>query len=151
MRVKLFLFLLFTAFLSAQLHAHGGRLNSSGCHNDKKNGGYHCHRSSSSNYSKNASKSYSKSDTKKSEALPDATPKNAASSLPLAFNRDVYTAQIYLQILGYDLGQPDGIMGAKTRKAIEEFQSRYFQQVSGAVSKQLIMSLKSKVEEKVNN
>ena len=25
--------------------AHGGRLNAQGCHNDRKNGGYHCHRS----------------------------------------------------------------------------------------------------------
>lgn len=25
--------------------AHGGRLNSSGCHNDRKNYDYHCHRS----------------------------------------------------------------------------------------------------------
>ncbi len=27
--------------------SHGGRLNSQGCHNDRKNGGYHCHRASS--------------------------------------------------------------------------------------------------------
>ena len=25
--------------------AHGGRLDSKGCHHDRKNGGYHCHRS----------------------------------------------------------------------------------------------------------
>lgn len=24
--------------------AHGGGLNAEGCHNDRKNGGYHCHR-----------------------------------------------------------------------------------------------------------
>lgn len=28
--------------------AHGGRLDSKGCHHDRKNGGYHCHRSSAS-------------------------------------------------------------------------------------------------------
>lgn len=28
--------------------AHGGGLNKEGCHNDRKNGGYHCHRASSS-------------------------------------------------------------------------------------------------------
>ena len=27
--------------------AHGGGLNSEGCHNDRKNGGYHCHQGSS--------------------------------------------------------------------------------------------------------
>ena len=26
--------------------AHGGGLNAEGCHNDRKNGGYHCHRGS---------------------------------------------------------------------------------------------------------
>ena len=35
-------------FLSNGLLAHGGGLNKDGCHNDRKNGGYHCHRSSSS-------------------------------------------------------------------------------------------------------
>ena len=25
-------------------HAHSGGLNAEGCHNDRKNGGYHCHR-----------------------------------------------------------------------------------------------------------
>ena len=28
-------------------HAHPGGLNKEGCHNDRKNGGYHCHRGSS--------------------------------------------------------------------------------------------------------
>ncbi|MBJ7442230.1 MAG: excalibur calcium-binding domain-containing protein [Sphingopyxis sp.] len=27
--------------------SHGGGLNAQGCHNDRKNGGYHCHRSPS--------------------------------------------------------------------------------------------------------
>lgn len=28
--------------------AHNGRLNSEGCHNDRKEGTYHCHRAASS-------------------------------------------------------------------------------------------------------
>ena len=28
-------------------YAHGGGLNAEGCHNDRKSGGYHCHRGSS--------------------------------------------------------------------------------------------------------
>jgi hypothetical protein len=27
------------------VNAHGGRTNADGCHNDRKNGGYHCHNS----------------------------------------------------------------------------------------------------------
>ena len=33
-------------FLGAPALGHGGGLNAEGCHNDRKNGGYHCHRSS---------------------------------------------------------------------------------------------------------
>lgn len=155
MRAKLCFFLFSTIFLSAQLHAHGGGLNSSGCHNDRKNGGYHCHRSSSSSssssYSNNASKSYSKNNTKKSETLPSTIQKSAVPYSPLVFNRDVYTTQIYLQLLGYNVGQPDGLMGTKTRKAIEEFQSRYYQPVNGSVSKQLVIYLKNKIQQRLNN
>jgi hypothetical protein len=37
---------LFGAFIlvSETASAHGGGLNAEGCHNDRKNGGYHCHR-----------------------------------------------------------------------------------------------------------
>jgi hypothetical protein len=31
--------------LPSVVAAHGGGLNAEGCHNDRKNGGYHCHRS----------------------------------------------------------------------------------------------------------
>lgn len=31
-------------FCAQTAAAHGGRLNAQGCHNDRKNGGYHCHR-----------------------------------------------------------------------------------------------------------
>lgn len=30
-----------------QVSAHGGGLNAEGCHNDRQNGGYHCHRAPS--------------------------------------------------------------------------------------------------------
>jgi hypothetical protein len=36
--------LLLLIALSSGAHAHGGGLDASGCHNDRKNGGYHCHR-----------------------------------------------------------------------------------------------------------
>jgi hypothetical protein len=37
---------LFAAFLvsASAAAAHSGGLNAAGCHNDRKNGGYHCHR-----------------------------------------------------------------------------------------------------------
>lgn len=33
-------------FLSVDSFAHGGELNAEGCHNNRKTGDYHCHRSS---------------------------------------------------------------------------------------------------------
>lgn len=32
------------SFFAPSASAHSGGLNSEGCHNDRKNGGYHCHR-----------------------------------------------------------------------------------------------------------
>ena len=34
-----------TLLISGNLAAHSGRTDSSGCHNDRRNGTYHCHRS----------------------------------------------------------------------------------------------------------
>lgn len=43
-----YLFLFFTTiFLALSSFAHSGGTNSSGCHNDYINGGYHCHKSQS--------------------------------------------------------------------------------------------------------
>ena len=39
---------LFGAFGESAVRAHGGRLNASGCHNNKKLGTYHCHQSAPS-------------------------------------------------------------------------------------------------------
>lgn len=35
-----------TLSLSTVTYSHGGGLNASGCHNERRTGGYHCHRSS---------------------------------------------------------------------------------------------------------
>ncbi|WP_242915642.1 MULTISPECIES: excalibur calcium-binding domain-containing protein [Brevundimonas] len=39
------------AGLATPALAHSGGLNSEGCHNDRRNGGYHCHRSGGGNRS----------------------------------------------------------------------------------------------------
>lgn len=44
-RAAFYAWLLLSPFSLA--HAHPGSLNKEGCHNDRKNGGYHCHRSAS--------------------------------------------------------------------------------------------------------
>ena len=44
--------LLVGAFRESAVRAHGGRLNASGCHNNKKLGTYHCHQSAPSQQQK---------------------------------------------------------------------------------------------------
>lgn len=36
--------LVMLAAIAGTVRAHGGGLNAEGCHNDRRNGGYHCHR-----------------------------------------------------------------------------------------------------------
>ena len=45
-----------TAVNSENLIVHGGRMNSEGCHNDKKNDNYHCDRSNRGENSNNSKK-----------------------------------------------------------------------------------------------
>ena len=37
-------FVFVLTLISTSAFAHSGRTNSSGCHHDRKNGGYHCHK-----------------------------------------------------------------------------------------------------------
>ena len=43
-RTRLFLLACSIVVFSTLAHAHGGGLDSLGCHHDRKHGGYHCHR-----------------------------------------------------------------------------------------------------------
>jgi hypothetical protein len=59
--------------VSTNSWAHGGRLNSEGCHNDTKSGTYHCHRSSTKSKASNSaiSASYNRDNWKfRSSASP---------------------------------------------------------------------------------
>lgn len=47
--MKLFIFLSLS-IISLSSAAHSGRTNSEGCHNDRKNGGYHCHGTKTKSY-----------------------------------------------------------------------------------------------------
>lgn len=42
--MKKFIVIALLSMCSASVFAHGGGLNSSGCHTDHKTGDYHCHR-----------------------------------------------------------------------------------------------------------
>lgn len=122
---------LLSFFLSELALAHSGRTNASGCHNNRKTGGYHCHGGSSSNSFKSytPSKSYS-----------SLSKKTASTSSYL-----VLQTQKYLNALGYDAGSEDGIMGKKTREAIRRFQRKIYEDVDGKASYSLLKKLKRAV------
>lgn len=44
MKLLSFSVFMFLAISAGSAFAHGGGLDSYGCHNDRKHGGYHCHR-----------------------------------------------------------------------------------------------------------
>jgi len=55
----------------------------------------------------------------------------------------VILAQGYLTKLGFDLGPADGILGTKTRQAIEKFQQQHQLPISGNVNTKLVGKLKA--------
>ena len=58
MKLKLFVSISLAFFIQST-NAHGGGLDSSGCHHDRKRGGYHCHRSSYTPPPSSSSRAYS--------------------------------------------------------------------------------------------
>ena len=112
--------------------AHGGGLNSEGCHNDRKRGTYHCHRSS---YTPKSASSFSSS---RSSSF---TNYNKASNSAKYNNTKISSIQTLLKHNGYNVGAVDGKFGTKTRKAIESFQRDNRLIVTGLPTDQLILEL----------
>lgn len=66
--------------MTAPLRAHGGGLNSEGCHNNRKTGDYHCHRSGASRSSQSSSRSTKPSSGR---AFANCTAARAAGAAPV--------------------------------------------------------------------
>lgn len=56
----------------------------------------------------------------------------------------VRNIQLILQKNGYDVGNPDGVMGNKTRNAIADIQKAHGQEPTGEVNQQLVQLLLEK-------
>ena len=66
------------------------------------------------------------------------------ASAPIGENPEsIRKAQALLGKLGYDAGPADGIMGAKTKRAIAEFQQRVGLGINGEISRELIAELEA--------
>ena len=69
------------------------------------------------------------------------TPSQTASAAKSAEILKIRDAQTLLSDLGYEVGQPDGIAGAKTRDAVKSFESVNGLPETGEVTEELIRKL----------
>lgn len=128
MRTSLITLTVLSLFATNNAIGHGGRTNSAGCHNDNKNGGYHCHGTSSSS-------KYSSSPTSKPITGSNTLSGSISSEL-------VLQTQKYLNLIGYDAGTEDGVAGSKTKAAIKAFQNSINENADGIATYALLAKLK---------
>ena len=126
------------ALLPSLTFAHSGGKDKYGCHHDRKNGGYHCHNGGSGYQGQSAQTSINavNADPAKPQALttPSTNSHAKAKNAAVADSDLVFKIQSTLNQLGYAAGQPDGVLGKQTVKAIKHFQVDNDLVVDGKVS-----------------
>lgn len=131
------------AVFPTTLFAHGGGLDRNGCHTNRKTGDYHCHGGASPAPAPQPSSTRSA-----------AAPRSGAMTLlneSASSEGDARTltkaAQTLLTALGYS-PTVYGVLDARTRSAIESFQSLEGLEKDGKVSALLVLRLAQAVGEK---
>jgi hypothetical protein len=136
------LFLLSPAFAMA----HGGGLDKSGCHHDRKKGGYHCHNGGTPIQRFNESPNSVTTNSTKPQSLTWQPVSSQTREANLVAQKDlVLKIQSALNQLGYSTGEPDGILGKQTVKAIKHFQVDSDMAVDGKPSYLLLEILLGKL------
>lgn len=128
--------------------AHGGRTDKYGCHNDRKNGGYHCHNSGTipQTQSFRASNNSTTTNSTRPQSLTTQPANSQVRETNLAaYKKLVLETQSALNKLGYNAGNPDGVLGKQTIKAIQHFQVDNEMVVDGKVSYLLLEVLLGRV------
>ena len=134
--------------------AHGGGLNSEGCHNDRKRGGYHCHRQGYSPRYRGNVGPVPLLSTPQLVPQPHRQQKQSAQNIAPAQVTSaqlIYTVQVLLIELGYRPGKADGLIGASTQTAVKQYQSDTFRPVTGTVDGNLLVQLARSVHQKRTN
>jgi hypothetical protein len=131
-----------TAFFAPPAWSHGGGLDANGCHNDRKNGGYHCHRGNSNPATARPRRSQAYENPSSGSGAPESS--NARS---METKDKIELAEKLLFRLGYDVDEPDGIQDEKTTKAVLLFQQSMGLPESGIITFRLIDALVAKVAE----
>lgn len=145
-------------FLPDLAAAHGGGLDTYGCHRNKKAGGYHCHHgpykgmefSSKEEALRFFEGGSGASSSDQAPATPlytaPATPSQPSGSLDATADKlRIKSAQRMLKALGYYTGPVDGAMGAKTKTAVIAFQKVSGLPADGKVTDQLLDRLTAEV------
>lgn len=120
--------------------AHGGRTDANGGHKDSKNksglGSYHYHCGSHpAHLHTDGVCPYSSGSTATSSASQTASSDTGASDT--GTSDTIKQVQQALNDLGYDAGEADGVMGQKTKAAVEQFQKDNGLVVDGIIGKQV--------------
>jgi hypothetical protein len=110
--------------LAGSVYAHPGGLDASGCHNDRKNGGRHCH-------------------TPKADApAPRPAPVRAISAPPTSNTKTidvrVTIVQKILLKLDFDVEDSAGVVGTKTRDAVRLIERRNGLPETGIIDDRLV-------------
>lgn len=138
--------LLCLLLIPSLVSAHGGRTDKYGCHNDRKNGGYHCHNSGTPSQSLRTSTNSTNTNSAKPQALTAQPANSQVRDANHAVHKDlVLKIQSALNQLGYSAGEPDGVLGKQTIKAIKHFQVDSEMVVDGKPSYLLLEVLLGKV------
>ena len=123
--------------------AHGGGLNAAGCHNDRKNGGYHCHRGPSASPPVAAPRrSTAPSPPQHAYSAPSTLLNRPA---PAAIDSKVETIQKLLARLGYQPGPATGRLTPATQFAIMKFEEKEGMPIKGEASSSVLDALLSKL------
>lgn len=74
--------------------AHGGGLNADGCHNNRRNGGYHCHRGSSAGRSLSPKQSHGAVSSGGSRYYANCSAARAAGAAPVRSGDPGYSSKL---------------------------------------------------------
>lgn len=144
---------LITIGLATPALGHGGGLNAAGCHNDRKNGGYHCHRGPSVSAPVAAPRRSAAPAAAPRRALVPSTPLSsyrAPSTLlsnpaPAVADSKIETIQKLLLRLGYQPGPATGRMTPATQFAIMKFEEKEGMPIKGEASSLILDALLSRI------
>lgn len=136
--------LLLAIGFAAPVMGHGGGLDANGCHHDRKNGGYHCHRGPSLS-APVSSPARASTVRRASSSSKSSAPTLLASPAGRTGDARVLTIQKILLHLGYNPGAATGRMNPQTQFAIMRYEEDEGLPITGKASATMLDDLLARV------